>query len=275
MADRQILNTAATPDPNIFETEDFTKYVNRLKKAMETEILHMECEQTLLAKRFERNLKRSAKIAKKHEETIKTFVSTRRKIELELYQKALKNAFAGVSTPKQKTEMSTNSGDVKSPSEKLKEFHRTFQVPYKKEFSVKSNDLSASASSLDIRCVLWRKVSDCIERKSRVQSAPPWALASKPPLNIQRSHTNALKMLGINRFLVQPLSGQLQIDKIKLQKRRSKENKVESEVIRDFVETLAPLKIQPGPSQTIIDANELYGKTATLTERNPKVHSVE
>lgn len=253
----------------MMETIESTKYVEQMKKAMENQTLNLKTEQVLLAKRFERNLYRSAKIAKTHEQTIKSFASTRRKVELELYQQAWKNAFTVIPAAKQKTELVSSSGMVKSPSEKLKEFHRKFQVPYKKEFSLQSSDLSVSAIALDIKCALWRKVSNCIEQKWRAQSAPPWVQDSKPPLRIQHAHTNALKTLGINRWLVPPLVSELQIDKIKLQKRRSKENKMEKKAINNFIETLSPLKIQPGPSQTIIDANELYrAKQKNLMSKN-------
>ena len=268
MGDRRKLNTA-TLELKRMETREFEKYVDRLKKSMETQILNLKCEQTLVVKRFERNLTRSAKIAKNHEETIKNFPSTRRRIERELYQEAWKNAFSGASNPKQKTGTPDCSG--KSPAVALKEFHSTFQVPYKKEHSIQRRDLSTSATVLDIRCSLWKKVSNCIEQKTRPKSAPPWASTYKPPLRVQNAHTNALKTLGIRRWLVQPLSGQLQIDEIKLQKRRTKENEIESKAISDFIETLAPLKIQPGPTQTIVDANEMYSMAAGPNELGPKV----
>jgi len=233
---------------NAMEQRELHKHLERLNKQINVQVIDIESQQKLLAKNFYERLKQSVNIAKSQENIVENFQSNRYK--------------AALSFTKMKTK--TNQDDATRhsappPSFKLKQWNKNYKVPYFKEYSFRPGFHTKPSKVLEVRCKMWEKVADfCSYGRERARSAPPRITSLRPPKHIEEAHEHALELVGIQKWLVEKPSRQPRIDQDRIQKYKAKEVQLASGAVNEFVGTLNPYRLKPGPNQRILDTNSLY-----------------
>lgn len=259
------------------EQQELCKHVNRLKRHTDTIVTEIDAEQTKLARKFLRFLDTSASLAKEHENTIKN-LSHRKQTPSEIKQdNRLARKCAGILRSDSESDGHSHAwlqegvydlkGERLSSTFALKQKNDNFRVPYKRMLSYRTNELSKSATLLDMRCKMWQRVLYCADRAERAKSAPPLAGKYVAPARVHIAHTRTLRFLGMNEAMIYPPSYQPQIDREAMWKFRKEEIEAEKRAVQQFTEGLKPFKLKPGPTQVVFDASKFYGELSRINGR--------
>ncbi|XP_048582182.1 uncharacterized protein LOC116611711 [Nematostella vectensis] len=316
MGDREKLKTGGL-GANKMEERELKKYMYRIQKQSDDIVSNLEYSQELTAKNFYQRLIKSAEIAKRHENMTLNFKSEKIKLEqnhcyfragkldIQTRQVLLENRakkantnleqaesegwsynphlVAKVTERAKRADEGSESGSERSapcepPATKLKELNKNFRIPYKMEYSFRKGEIIRPSTVISMKCYMWRRVSDFfVAGRERAWSAPPWLASLHPPPHVTRAHERALQVVGIRKSMIEPPSRQPLIDVGGVQNWREKENKLARVAVKEFVATLKPFELKPGPSQVILDSRELYGMSAKHSEplsRHNNGHSI-
>lgn len=243
---------------NAMEEKRLSKYLNTLEKQTQDKLINTERQQKVVAKNFHKRLDKSATLAKKQENIALNFrrnryYSPKSKMDRDIRLRNRKLEEPRIREP-----------SMNSPSLLLREWNQRFDVPYLKEYSFGWYPDTKPSSVLEMRCKMWQKISEfCLTGRERARSAPPWLRDLKAPEQVQRAHFQALDVMGIRKTLVQAPSRQPLIDLQSVRRWRDKENKIACCAVKEFVKTIVPYKLRPGPSQQVHDINSFYQLLST------------
>jgi hypothetical protein len=254
MGDKSKLKTGNL-GANAMEENRLNKHLDRLDKQIRDRVVNNERQQKLLAKNFHERLNKSMALAKKQENVTLNFRSNRR---------YLPRGKKDIHLINKKEELKLKE-DENSPSLMLRKWNQSFCVPYKKEYSFSCCRSNTRPSTvLEVRSKMWQKVTEfCLTGRERACSAPLWLRDLRAPEQVERAHLHALEIVGIQRSLVQTPSRQPLIDLQSVRKWREKEKRLARCAVEEFVSSLVPYKLRPGPSQQVHDVNSLYELLST------------
>jgi len=233
----------------MMEERELHKHLERLNKQMQIRLANIEGQQKIIAKSFHERLNRSVVLAGTHEDLAANFKSNRRTIQTTNQSRVNKS----------KAENDERTTDSSSPSLMLRQWNQNFSVPYRKEYSFRPGLHTNPSKVLEVRCKMWQKVADfCAFGRERARSAPPRLRELRAPEHVERAHSHALELVGIQKWLVQTPSRQPIIDLDTVRKWREKEKTLACGAVEEFVSSLNPYRLKPGPSQRVHDVNSLY-----------------
>ncbi|XP_031558254.1 uncharacterized protein LOC116294742 [Actinia tenebrosa] len=258
MGDRSKLKTGNL-GVNAMEEKRLNKYLNTLEKQTRDKVINTERQQKVMAKHFHKRLDKSAALARKQENIALSF-----KMPVNRCYSSKSKVDKGIHLINSQPEEPKLSESRNSPSLLLREWNQSFDVPYLKEYSFSWYPDTKPSSVMEMRCKMWQKISEfCLNGRERARSAPPWLRDLRAPAQVQRAHLKTLEVMRIQKSLVQSPSRQPVIDLQSVRTWREKEKKIACCAVKEFVKTIVPYKLRPGPSQQVHDINSFYRLLST------------
>lgn len=263
------------------------KVIAVFEKDMVTTI---EAGQMLYAKRFVDNLKKSEALLKKHEST-KTILFTRRRNESRGQTDGRKEVPRNVANATQKEKntrtsqaefqeqetrkRTRNSVSInRSFSAKLREVNKNMNVPYVKLSSYTRDDLKRPATSLELKRKVWEDMTNRLQQSREAHRPSRTDVAEKYAMNVPRSVQEArekLRAFTKLRFPSQLAPSPPRIDVDRLQSQRREHEGIERDVVRQFCDSLEPLRTVLPESFRLMDVNEVHAKNAEIQgQRNER-----
>lgn len=265
MGDRRNKLQTGNTGVNAVEEKRLNKYLRTLEKQTRDKVVNTERRQKLLAKNFHNRLDKSALLAREQENITSNLrenrcYSSKTKINKDTPKDIFQRQRDRKLEEPRMSEMNMNA-----PSQQLREWNESFSVPYVKEYSFSWYPDTKPSSVLEMRCKMWQKISDfCLStRRERARSAPPRLRELTAPKQVQRAHFQALDVMGIQKTLVRAPSRQPVIDLQSVRRWRERENEIAGCAVKEFLKTITPYKLRPGPSQRVHDINSFYQLLST------------
>lgn len=238
------------------------------------------------ANRFLNNLRRSEMLLKEHEST-KTLVFSRHSKSLSLPGE--KNSPKIVESGKRNHSLSSSESSLTSTAEdlsntpenhetkcgysgKLKQINESVDVPYMKLSSYSKEDLRRPGTSLELKRKAWEKLSRHLDETRTLRPSSANMIAKyegNVPKNVREARKKLCELTKVHLLSTLPHVPP-RIDVRKVQQERRATEQIETEVVREFCQSLDGFKVVLPSRFCWMDVNEMYLKNAEAQRRCSK-----
>lgn len=244
-------------------------------------VMSMENGQRLCAKRFLNNLKKSEKLLRELEST-KTSLSMRRnqrqtKDEVpgscndevangkNRHKTSPRRKYSDVDS-KQRGQGDDKNNSTRIFSARLKEINKNLEVPFVKLSSYTKDDLKRPETRLELKRKVWEKINKHLEQNHALRPLSAGFVercAGNIPRNVELEREKLCALTKLRLLSQLPLAPPC-IDVEQVQCRRRELEKIERKVVKQFCDSLDPVKTTLPESFRLMDVREVCSKNAEV-----------